>query len=236
MIDRIKVWSQPLLCGIKNRISYIRYCSSHSLLFVLQALSVLIFWYGIIALVIDLVRGSFSLTNLIITLASLAVQVIMEFLAWRERQDSKYVDSRRIDGYYSGIEPPGAGWTRKIVHIVIDGRVTETGGIYADPKVDRMLRSGAGLPALKRDTQYEKFLRRRIRQGGGGFARLHYPFLRYNLRLSQFFGRQFNNEKKWGLSDELSESMDVVMVHKTCYYDSYLTNITPGKKLITTRR
>ena len=56
-----------------------------------------------------------------------------------------------------------------------------------------------------------------------------------------YSGKQFYNEAKSGLSSDPTPSADptkpaeAVKIHKTCYFDSYLTNIIPGQVLTRNR-
>lgn len=62
------------------------------------------------------------------------------------------------------------------------------------------------------------------------------PFLRYQYRLSNFYGKMFFNERKFCLSTEFyieegKENVYKVGCHKGTYYDTFLTNVISGKEL-----
>lgn len=57
------------------------------------------------------------------------------------------------------------------------------------------------------------------------------PFLRYQYRLSNFYGKMFFNEKKLCLSTDFKIGDNKILCHKGTYYDTFLTNIISGKEL-----
>ncbi|MCR4804549.1 MAG: protein phosphatase 2C domain-containing protein, partial [Clostridia bacterium] len=231
--DRLPVWAQPFVGRLINARDYFAYCCSHSLLYILQLLSKAFFFYGLLDMVYGLLHRSFSLVSFVITVASLFVTVLTNLLGWKESRDAKYVERKAISGYYRDVEPPDDSWTRRVIHVKRLGKIADTGTIYSSRSVDEWLRVSPQLPAIHRDERYEAELKHRLRKGP--FAAKYFPFLRFNTRLAQFYARQFTNEAKWGLSGELRPDMDTVSVHRTCYFDSFLTNISPGKQLVSTR-
>ena len=59
------------------------------------------------------------------------------------------------------------------------------------------------------------------------------PFLKFNYRLSNFYGKMFFNEKKLCIAADIkiNPNEKKVYCHKGAYYDTYLTNIISGKEL-----
>lgn len=57
------------------------------------------------------------------------------------------------------------------------------------------------------------------------------PFLKWQYRLSVFYGKMFFNQKKLCLSKDLNIKDNIVTCHKGTYYDTFLTNIINGKQL-----
>lgn len=60
------------------------------------------------------------------------------------------------------------------------------------------------------------------------------PFIRWQYRISKFYGKGFFNEKKLCLSNNIAVSQDI-KCHKGTYYDTFLTNHIAGKKLRSNR-
>ncbi|MBQ7559219.1 MAG: hypothetical protein IJT20_03125 [Synergistaceae bacterium] len=84
---------------------------------------------------------------------------------------------------------------------------------------------------LRRCKKYEKGLKSQI-YNEHNWGNIYSLFLRNNYLKSVHFGYQFLNGSKFGISSELNPNNDFVKIHKTCYFDSYLTNIIPGKTLL----
>lgn len=57
------------------------------------------------------------------------------------------------------------------------------------------------------------------------------PFLKWQYRLSRFYGKMFFNEKKLCLSKDLNIKDGIANCHKGTYYDTYLTNIINGRQI-----
>jgi hypothetical protein len=58
------------------------------------------------------------------------------------------------------------------------------------------------------------------------------PFLKWQYRLSSFYGKMFFNEKKLCLSKDINIGTKSVTCHRGTYYDTFLTNIINGKQII----
>ena len=84
--------------------------------------------------------------------------------------------------------------------------------------------------ALKYDRHYSQRIKDKLWDDEQWIG-LYKPFLKSNYLLSLYSGKQFYNESKFGISQELYPDMESVKIHKTCYYDFYLTNTIPGRVL-----
>ena len=56
------------------------------------------------------------------------------------------------------------------------------------------------------------------------------PFLKWQYRISKFYGKAFFNESKLCISNDIKIG-EQISCHKGCYYDTFLTNIICGKQL-----
>ena len=253
---------QPLFREMRNRLDYFWYTINclpwkrkfwKAVLFVGYLVAILAFICSIGTLLDTLVEdqegisrffGPFQWLNERVPFQILSLMVgaifpvLFGMLSHIAHIDRKYVSESKIeDNIYDEIEPPilENGITYKRIDIEI-GTKKET--VFISDQIDEWLQSDAEI-TMERDYDYERQLRKQISKN---FEDLYQPFLQHNYRKSLFQGRQFTNEPKWGISDEmLPEKTENgyksyrVKVHRTCYFDTYLTNIIPGKKLVSNR-
>ncbi len=162
--------------------------------------------------------------------------VILAFFRRVEDRERKLLYVEPIKDIYADVKEPcpkgQAPWHRRVIRIMKDGHLVEETTIYSNDEVDEWLYENEEDVQIVRNRQYEKDLKKKIRNH---YLSTYMMFLRHNHRVSRFYGRQFQNENKWGISKEFYPKDKQVEVHKTCYFDTYLTNIIPGKQLLSTR-
>jgi|GEM_PF-2636805 len=243
-LGSIKQFFQPLLRDISNWKSYHHYVLTRSSFSSAGrfTVEVALFLIGLVSFLYD---GINSLKNpflLTLTLLSWGITAVMTFLDWVANLDNKSLYTEQTPGAYDNVLPPvlpggQAGicspWKRKIIRVMKAGAPAEETAIYTNDDIDRWLFEGARGVRMERDSDYERDLTRKIRSN---IKEVYKPFLRHNYRVSMFYGRQFTNEPKWGISREFYPGDTVIRVHRTCYFDTYLTNIIPGSQLRSNRR
>ncbi len=84
---------------------------------------------------------------------------------------------------------------------------------------------------LKESSEMEKQVFQVIKKNSSNLL----PFLKWQYRLSCFYGKMFYNEKKLCLSKDININEGIAYCHKGTYYDTFLTNITNGKLLRSNR-
>lgn len=107
---------------------------------------------------------------------------------------------------------------------------------FSSGKKERVLRSAALDKYIREENlileeskNMERNIKRFIKENKDNLL----PFLKFNYRLSNFYGRMFFNEKKLCISSDIriTSKEKKVYYHKGTYYDTYLTNIIAGKEL-----
>ncbi|MBR5951059.1 MAG: hypothetical protein IKZ87_06465 [Actinomycetaceae bacterium] len=233
---RFSDFIQPVSRNVSNHWSYYRY--------VLRRFS----WSSFVKLlggpivtgisVYSLMWGdckSGKLLDLALPLIGLIIGAFVSLYYGVKSFDDKYLYQEKDDDAYKNVEPPSGlpGWKKKTIRILNgEGKVVEESDIYTNDDIDQWLYDGAVGVRMERDRKYEKDLKKKIR---ARFDDIYKPFLRHNYKKSLFYGRQFTNEKKWGISQEFNCDTKTIRVHKTSYFDTYLTNIIPGSQLWSAR-
>ncbi len=235
---------QPFWRDVLNFGSYAKYDLKYSLRNFSwdYLISLLSFAVGLISFLVsgisDLQRPG---VPRILMIVGWAITVVTLFRQWVKNKEKKTLYAEAIKDIYKDVTPPKlpgsqrekcSPWRRRIIRVMRDGRLAEETTIYSNDTIDEWLYEGAGGVQMERDRTYEKELNKKIKEH---YNEDYKPFLRHNYRVSMFYGRQFQNEKKWGISGEFYPDSRSVKVHKTCYFDTYLTNIIPGTQLLSTR-
>ena len=220
---------QPLRTPLANKSSYYKYCWKHNLGWSRIVRAVMLA-ASIISLILD-VADFFSGSGIflkVLFLVGLLGPAIFSFLDFVKHYDEKFTSIETVPGAYDDVEPPDIGWNKK--DIMIPGKREP---VYTCEKLDNWLRTGQEI-GIVRDREYEKRLRGVIRNEDA-WNNIYAPFLRHNHFEAMYMGKQFYNESKFGLSAELDIGALKAKVHRSCYFDTYLTNIIPGKTLISNR-
>lgn len=168
----------------------------------------------------------------IIMLLLIVLPEIIALVHWIKEKFRHYPETfttSEDDDTYQNVLPPDSNWDKIELTIKKEDGKTEQQVIFVHDKINEWLRSRS-IIGMERDTLYEQKLRQKIRDTIH-WNSIYMPFLRSNIRSSMHGGNQFYNEKKYGLSAEIQPGDKSVSIHKTCYYDTFLTNIIPGKQL-----
>lgn len=215
---------RPLQTPLDNIVSFYRYCwlNEKPWLLVVKVLMLVVALLALLGDITDFIDGSI-VTRLVIG-AGLLLPAIITFIEFARNYESRFTSVEAVEGAFDDVQPHAAGWQR--IDLQVQNGVEP---VFRCDAMDDMLWNGVPIP-LERDTDYEKNLRRRIRNEAV-WRDIYYPFLRHNHRAAMYQGKQFYNEKKYGLSQEIDPAAPRARVHKTCYFDTYLTNIIPGQRL-----
>ena len=153
---------------------------------------------------------------------------LLKLVGTAKNYEDRFTHQEPIADFYKDVEPPAPGW--EALDLDMGGGKTER--VFRCKNIDRWLR-GTDKIGLERDRAAEKGLKDFIRQHER-WQEVFAPFLRDMHRNAIYSGKQFYNETKYGISAELKLGRPV-QIHKTCYFDSYLTNISPGHRLLRNR-
>jgi len=243
--SKLRIALQPYMRWFANWSSYHLYCLRRSGYFRLRYFVNLVFLVSLYPTIRDLcsisLKTIFSaeskpLVWILLTVISAVFEIIQRVRDTKTKMAEKHVVQQTDKDYYHDVEAPddGQAWEKRVVYTLCGGSVNRSTMFFCS-KVNEWLQDGDKQKevCLKEKKDGRKKLSGKL--SGEHFTNLYYHFLRYNYRSSQFFGKQFTNEKKWGLCSNLTPESSSILVHKTCYYDSYLTNIAPGKILLATR-
>ena len=220
-----------LYVPVANKIDYCRYTVRRGGNWI-ALISAALFIYSVVGLVLDalsLVSG--SAWSVVSYFVSLLLSGIIKVLDLAAHYEDRFTVEVTEPGYYENIAPPDKSWDKLELHMA--GGKTEQ--VFRCKKIDVLLRGDTPLD-ICRDRGYEKRLSKSIRSKEN-WEGCYSKFLRHNHRKAMYGGKQFYNEVKYGLCSEPDPAHPdrPVRVHKTCYFDSYLTNIIPGQKLTRNR-
>ena len=231
----MKKGDMPISVPMKNFRSYWRYwlkMYTKSVLNNLSMISTLLTFFGVINLVHPVISSKYYVGVLkgVIDFAPFVVAVILWILDYNRNLEDTYSTKKNVDGAYDEVvysnsaSPDNNDWVR--CTLKTNENTTET--VYYNSKINDWLMSEEPI-SIERDRNYEKKLRKKI---NSKWESLYMPFLKQNYRDAMYLGKLFYNERKFGISQELNPGDKKVKIHKTCYYDSYLTNIIPGSRLL----
>ena len=216
---------QPLRTPLANKIDYYKYIWKHNPVWKRILLTVIMAGSAI-SLILNLMNY-FSWPPFLkaLFIIGLVGPAILIFLDYAKHYDDRFTSEETDPNAYSQIDPPNGNWKRLMLKVA-DKEET----VFLHDGINEWLRGGTDI-AMQRDKKYEKGLKKAIRKENV-WEKTYSPFLRHNHRDAMYTGKQFYNESKFGLSSEFDEGAGHITVHRTCYFDNYLTNIIPGKKLI----
>ena len=221
----------PLYVPIANKWSYWTYTARRNIKWISMIALVLLVYslVGAVLDIMDLVSG--SVWNRVLYIAAFALSAIIKVLDLAAHYEDRFTTEERDEGFYENVEAPGKEWER--LDLRMGGKGTEP--VFRSDKVDELLRSDRPLDIV-RDRDYEKRLNNHISRKEN-WENTYRKFLRHNHREAMYSGKQFYNEIKYGLCSEPDPAHPEkpVRIHKTCYFDSYLTNIIPGRVLTRNR-
>lgn len=150
---------------------------------------------------------------------------VLLFRDWLN-SNSNYTNIHKDKSLFKNIEPPNE-WNRlSLVDDFSNPKRKEY--VYINDKVNVLLQGNERM-SIYRNFQHEENLKKQI-CNEHLWNSTFYPFLHQKYRETGYKGNQFYNEEKFGLSEDPEQAS--VYVHKTCYFDTYLTNIIPGNSLI----
>ena len=225
----------PLYVPVANKVDYFFYTAFRRINpFSVIALALLI--YSLVGFVGD-IRSLFSdsVWDRVLYIAALILSGVVKVLNLATHYEDRFTTDEIDKDFFKDVDVPNGDWQR------LDLRMgdKETEPVFFSEKIDKLLRSDTPID-IRRDKEYEKRLGTHIRKKENWEA-TYSKFLRHNHRKAMYSGKQFYNEAKYGLSSDPTPSADptkpveAVKIHKTCYFDSYLTNIIPGQVLTRNR-
>ena len=224
---------QPLKTPFENKKSYIiyRWHKDSPLVRTVRLIVGIILIVGVVMSIADFVGDVFdnNLPYVVITILTALITVITSFRDFVKHYEERFTTMLPEPGVYDDVLPQDRDWERWTLQI--QGKSEH---VFVNRKLNRVLWDDNRPIPLERDTQYERDMTR-ILQDDDRWNNTYELFLRHNHLDAMHNGRQFYNEKKYGLSAELDPNNPVGRVHKTCYFDSFLLNIIPGRRLMSNR-
>ena len=221
----------PLYVPVANKVDYFFYTAFRRINpFSVIALALLI--YSLVGFVGD-IRSLFSdsVWDRVLYIAAFILSGVVKVLNLATHYEDRFTTDEIDKDFFKDVDVPNGDWQR------LDLRMgdKETEPVFFSEKIDKLLRSDTPID-IRRDKEYEKRLGTHIRKKENWEA-TYSKFLRHNHRKAMYSGKQFYNEIKYGLCSEPDPAHPEkpVRIHKTCYFDSYLTNIIPGRVLTRNR-
>lgn len=214
--EKLKMYFRPVALPLRNTLSYVWY---HVIRFKFT-FEVLLAIFSVVLFIGDLLEFNsfFGKMGSIISIIAAAYVYIKNY-------DNRYTTLVDIDDKYANVNPPKA-WDV----LTINQNSSRGERVFFNKELNDWLRSKEEI-GLKRDLAYERKLKAKITKREA-WQNTYKLFLRHMYRYSLYNGKQFFNERKFGISAELVAHDACVRIHKTCYYDSYLTNNIPSKRLV----
>ena len=225
----------PLYVPVANKADYFFYTAFRRINpFSVIALALLI--YSLVGFVGD-IRSLFSdsVWDRVLYIAAFILSGVVKVLNLAAHYEDRFTTDEIDKDFFKDVDVPNGDWQR--LELRMGDKETEP--VFFSEKIDKLLRSDTPID-IRRDKEYEKRLGAHIRKKENWEA-TYSKFLRHNHRKAMYSGKQFYNEAKYGLSSDPTPSADptkpveAVKIHKTCYFDSYLTNIIPGQVLTRNR-
>ena len=178
-------------------------------------------------------KGAESYSALFLTCVRVVFTILGSWFLFEDYCNAMLDRNQRIQvrqSAYKNIDVPDKGWEK--VTFVPDQRLAtwDMEDVFINESINQWLRSSQQI-SLKRVDDYEKGLMRQITDRRD-WEKMYSLFLRQKYLDTRNSGSQFINEIKFGISSELNPSDGYVKIHRTCYYDSFLTNIISGRELI----
>ena len=214
---------------LDNRWSYCKYTIGNKLRNWIGGIWLILFVCSAISLVLDildLVSGSIWYRVGYVT--TFLLSGLLKLVDTAKNYDDRFTHQEPIEDFYKDVAPPDKDW--EALDLDMGGGKTER--VFRCEAIDQWLRGSEDIK-LVRNYDAEKGLKDFIRQHER-WQEVFAPFLREMHQRAIYTGKQFYNEEKYGISQELIPG-EPVQIHKTCYFDSYLTNISPGHRLLRNR-
>ena len=223
----------PLYVPVANKVDYFFYTAFRRInVYSVIALALLI--YSLVGFVGD-IRSLFSdsILDRALYIAAFILSGVVKVLHLAAHYEDRFTTEEIDKDFFKDVDVPNGDWQR------LDLRMgdKETEPVFFSEKIDKLLRSDTPID-IQRDKKQEKRPGDHIRKN---WETTYSKFLRHNHRKAMYSGKQFYNETKYGLSSDPTPPSDpkkpveAVKIHKTCYFDSYLTNIIPGQVLTRNR-